>query len=200
MKIRITPLLCALLLAGCAEENVNWGNPTKVCEAPDGDCWEWNCESDGCLPGFTDEIDPAGFPDCADNEELYAAWLKGRFVEIYIFCTVLENDFPIYWSASASDGRMLICEGDSDCPRSKPHGLYECVGGLCQNEDTDLYSRDAVSQLDAQALCFAGFTRAETVSDPDLVMNVLADIDAACPGEWDTPCAGELPEYCWSAD
>jgi hypothetical protein len=200
MKTVAGSALCALLLVGCAEENVNWGNPTEVCEAPDGACWEWSCESDGCLPGFTDEIDPAGLPSCPDDQAVYASWAGGRFIEIYVFCAVPEDDGHIYWAASASEGRLLLCEEDDDCPQSKPHNRNECVQGVCQNEDTDLYPRDSITRLDAEALCFASFTRAETVSDIDLVANVLADIDAACPGEWDTPCASELPEYCWGLE
>jgi hypothetical protein len=198
MKATYIHLLCALAFLGCAEENVNWGNPTKVCEAPDGACWEWNCESDGCLPGFTDEIDPAGLPDCATGEGPYASWGNGRFLEIYAFCDESPDDGM--WASTAADGRLLLCEEDADCPQSKPSNLNECVQGLCQNKDTDLYPRNVITTSDAEALCFAGFNRAETVNDIALVSSVFADIDAACSGDWNEPCEGELPDYCWTVD
>jgi hypothetical protein len=187
-------LLAAVIAAGCADED-DWGNPTRVCEAPDGACWGWSCESDGCLPEFTDEIDQAGLPDCPDGQGPYASWTRGRFFEIVVFCDGDPDDGM--WAATAAAGRLLLCDADGDCPRSKPDGRYECAGGLCQNADTDLFPRDALTRFDAEALCFAGFTRAQTVGDADLVAGVLADVDAACPGDGDDPCTGELPPYCW---
>jgi hypothetical protein len=193
-------VLLVMVVAGCAEENVNWGNPTKVCEAPDGACWDWECKSDGCLPGFTDEIEDAWLPQCAENEGVYASWVGGRFFSIFIFCyESTDEDTGIYWSASPHQGRILVCESDDDCPQSKPSNRNECVNGLCQNKDTNLYPRDQITTSDAESLCFAGFNRAETVG-MELAESVYDDIYAACPGDWNEPCTGELPDYCWSPD
>ena len=202
MKTRIAKagivLLACLVTSACEEENENWGNPTKVCEAPDGACWGWECEQDGCSPRMTDEIDPAGIPDCTDGTVLYVTWVAGRFYEIYLVCDVPYDGGPIYWgSLGPWEARPLVCETTAQCPRAKPSSYYECVNGLCQNTNTDLYPRDIVIGPYADSLCYAPFTRAETL---DFVVNPIAiseEIYAACPGDWDEPCTGELPDYCW---
>jgi len=201
LKLAFGATAAAWIVAGCDEDHGNWGNPTAVCEAPDGACWDWHCTVSGCEPRFTDDIEDAWLPECAEGEQLHASWSGGRFVEIHVFCVEASAGGAFFWAANPYQGRPLLCDSDADCPQIEPNDqLTECVSGLCQSTDTELYPRDLVSRETAEALCFASFSRAETVDDVELVQSVYDDIEAACPDGWDEPCAGPLPDYCWSLE
>jgi hypothetical protein len=184
-------VLAMVFVASCADEDDNWGNPTRVCEAPDGACWEWDCDEGGCDATPTEEVEL--YPECDEGEELGLTRVWGQFFSLCLGCRI--DGGPTFTMEHFC--RPLICERDGDCPRFEGY-RFECAGGLCQSTDEEQWPREPLMRNDALTLCFAAFRRSETGEFwSPTAEDVYDDIDAACPGEWNDPCTGELPDYCW---
>lgn len=202
----LLPLLAALALLPACDEPPAYYNPPRVLEAPDGACWGWSCEGGDCGAHYTDRYCPplveAAFPECGPGTELGVAWVAGRFFEIYVIC--FEPGTPGWW-AEPHQGRPLLCSQRTDCPQLQPGSWYECAGGMCQNTNLEHYPRDVLRRSGAEALCFGGLPRTETVGwssayAPEYV-EIYDALDEACPLDPEQPstepvCTGELPDYC----
>ena len=135
----------------------------------------WECdESTGCHATL---LDSTFVPTCpADSTPGYGtAW--GRFFSLWTHCGISA------WSTG--DERLVACGTDDDCPNLymyKDPADYECVRGLCQNIDEELYPRDELWPHHVAMLCLADIPRAETDNwlAPE-VQHVEEIVSAACP-------------------
>lgn len=188
---RLTATFAILLISAAACDDDNMGNPTVLREAPDGARWDWVCEDKQCTASATEDIEL--FPECGVGQEQGLVWVWSRFFKFCLGCrnpggpTIFTSHFC----------RPLICDRDDDCPRFQSY-RFECANDLCQSTDEEQWPREPLIQMYAETVCFAAFTRSETPDywDPT-AEGVYADVEAACPGEWDAECTGELPDYCW---
>ena len=93
----------------------------------------------------------------------------------------------------------MACDTDADCPaiyEISPESAYACVHGLCQNVDTTLYPRDALSYDVVESLCFAVRPRTDTadVFSPT-TREIESTVSAACPLTA-APADCQLPAGC----
>jgi hypothetical protein len=140
----------------------------------------------GCFPTVGDAT-PIG--ECEDPESAGVVFTFRRF---FAGCPACDAGFgPV-------DCRPLVCESDADCPWFRARDLdgqlstlvYECRSGICQDENTEKYPKEAVDRDDASLLCLAPIDREDGVYEGE------PPCPEAAPGDHDALCDLPLPATC----
>lgn len=193
--VRRIALCIAILAAACGDE-VGSQTPQPG-EVPgergqvvdqSGAAFGWQCDEQRCRVENIDEP----VPECGPPSKAVYTYSWGYFIEITAACADSEG-----WGALPHWGRYVVCEADEDCPVIRSNGsetLHVCDAGFCKNAEHAEYFAEMPNKWMMISLCIGDAPRELYGEDPSDA--IMADIDAACPGEdINSPCHA-FPKGC----
>jgi hypothetical protein len=166
--MRATTIALIVCLGGCADED----NPSRLIDTT-ANAVKWSCsERLGCSATASENT---YLPTCPDERSPGYGTSWGRFFSLWTSCS--SNG----WHNGAE--RLVACNGDDDCPNLYMYedvARYECVRGLCQNEDVEEYARTApLWWFEVSMLCLADVPRSETESALDPWAEAITSLTSA---------------------
>lgn len=153
-----------------------------------GAVFGWECDEERCQVTNVDEP----VPHCNPPSKAVYTYTWGHFIELTPACADSEG-----WGSLPHWARFVVCLADEDCPVIRYDGeetLHVCDAGFCKNAEASEYFDELPNKWTMMSLCVGDAPR--ELYDEDPWGAVMAEIDAACPGEsLNSPCHA-LPKGC----